>query len=60
LKALSLYLSSNFIRYHQFFNAPKWGVDESIADLETLKRIPIPIMQLSPGEVREWRIFIPG
>jgi hypothetical protein len=54
LRALSLYLSSDFIRYHQFFNAPKWGVDESLADLDTLKRAPVPITGLSESELREW------
>ena len=54
LRALSLYLSSDFFRYHQFFNAPKWGVDESIADLETLKLAPIPVVRISPAELSDW------
>jgi hypothetical protein len=54
LRALSLYLNSDFIRYHQFFYAPKWGIDESMADLETLKLAPMPIGQIPAGELREW------
>jgi hypothetical protein len=57
LKVLSLYLSSTFVRYHQFFNAPKWGVDESVAALDTLKQLPIPIFALSPAEIDEWVSF---
>lgn len=42
LKVLSLYLSSNFARYHQFFLSPQWGVFVSVSTLETLKALPIP------------------
>jgi hypothetical protein len=54
LRALSLYLSSEFVRYHQFFYAPQWGIDETRADLETLKLAPIPIGQLSSSELNDW------
>ncbi len=54
LRALSLLLSSDWCRYHQFFLAPKWGVDESIADLSTLKLLPNPITQLSASDLNEW------
>ncbi len=54
LRALSLYLSSDYFRYHQFFHAAQWGIDENRADLETLKNSPIPILRLSPAELSEW------
>lgn len=54
LRALSLYLSSDFIRYHQFFYAPKWGVDESMADLDTLKLAPMPIGRMTSAELSDW------
>lgn len=54
LRALSLFLSSDFARYHQFFYSPKWGIDESIADLSTLKALPVPLAGLTKGELREW------
>ena len=54
LRALSLFLSSDFFRYHQFFASPKWGIDESIADLDTLKMTPIPLIRLASHEVQEW------
>lgn len=54
LRALSLYLSSDFIRYHQFFYAPQWGIDAIRADLETLRAAPMPIANLSRAELEEW------
>jgi hypothetical protein len=54
LRALSLYLSSDFARYHQFFYSPKWGIDESIADLNTLKLLPMPVGRLSAAELKDW------
>jgi type I restriction-modification system DNA methylase subunit len=54
LRALSLFLSSDWCRYNQFFLSPKWGIDESIADLATLKQLPIPITELSANQLKEW------
>lgn len=54
LRALSLYLNSDFVRYHQFFNSPQWGTDGSVADLNTLKILPAPISQLSRSDLIEW------
>ncbi len=54
LKALSLYLSSDFALYHQFFFAPCFGVKRPIATLKALRQIPIPILSLSDVEVAEW------
>lgn len=42
LKSLSLYLSSDFARYSEFFRSPIMGVQESISNLDTLKTLPIP------------------
>jgi len=54
LRALSLYLNSDFVRYHQFFLSPKWGVDENLADLETLKQLPTPLALLSQKQLAQW------
>ena len=54
LRALSLFLSSDFTRYHQFFNCPQWGVDANRADLSTLLTLPLPITLLSNAAVKEW------
>jgi hypothetical protein len=45
LRALSLYLSSDFSIYHQFFLSPEWGVGRSMAYLETLNLLPMPQLQ---------------
>lgn len=42
LKALALYIMSDFARYYEFFKAAQIGVQKSISNLDTLKTIPIP------------------
>ena len=54
LKALSLYLSSDFVMYQQFFTTPEWGISTSIGTLESLKNLPIPLDKLSQTEMNEW------
>jgi hypothetical protein len=54
LKVLSLYLASDFALYHQFFNAPQWGISTSLANRDTLEIIPIPWVDLSPKDLSEW------
>lgn len=57
LRALSLYLSSDCFRYHQFFYAPQWGIDETRADLDTLRLAPMPIGRLSTAELNDWAVL---
>lgn len=54
LKALSLYLGSDFCRYHQFLTTPEWGVRTSLATLDALQTIPVALTHLSPVEMSEW------
>jgi hypothetical protein len=54
LKALSLYLSSDFSRYQQFFMTPQWGVGVSVATLKAFRSIPVSLGQLKDAEVSEW------
>jgi len=54
LRALALFLSSDFATYHQFLVSPKWGIDQNLADLDTLKKIPVPIKHLSPADIADW------
>ena len=54
LRALSLFLSSDFCTYHQFMASPQWGVDMNRADLEALKQLPIPLEKLSTDDIAEW------
>jgi len=55
LRFLSLYLTSDFCTYHQFFLSPEWGVGRNIAYLETLNSLPIPDFTNSAPELAVWR-----
>lgn len=52
LKVLSLYLSSDFVQYHQFMMAPQWGVFVNVATLDTLKALPVP--EWGKSALSEW------
>jgi len=54
LKALSLYLSSDFAFYHQFFLSTQFGIQRGRATLESLRKIPIPIAMLPRAELKPW------
>lgn len=54
LKALSLYLSSDFVKYQQFLTTSQWGISTSIATLHSLKSLPIPLDELSHQELQGW------
>ena len=54
LKALSIYLSSNVCTYHQFMTTPEWGVRTSLATLDALLGLPVPLGQLTKAEMRDW------
>jgi hypothetical protein len=54
LKTLSVYLSSDFVTYQQFFTTSQWGISTSLATLDALKDLPVPLDNLSEAEIREW------
>jgi hypothetical protein len=54
LIALSLFLSSDFAFYHQFFSAPKLGVKRPIASLSALREMPVPVARLRGSNSRKW------
>ncbi len=54
LRALSLYLSSDFCTFHQFFASPQWGIDMNRADLDALKELPVPFTDYSAADLAEW------
>jgi N-6 DNA Methylase len=54
LKALALYLSSDFALYHQFFTATHFGVQRAIASLGALRQIPVPMLKLTSDELAQW------
>ncbi len=51
---MGLYLSSDFCIYHQFLVSPQWGIDKNLADLDTLKQLPVPLEQLSKSKIEDW------
>ena len=54
LKSLSLYLNSDFTRYHQFLSSAFWGVERDRPTKEDLENLPIPLGFLSFPELTEW------
>lgn len=54
LIALALYLNSDFVRYHQFLNSTKFGVQRAAATLRALKPLPIPFWGAERRELRVW------
>ena len=54
LKALALYLSSDFAFYHAFLTSTQFGVQRGRATLESLRQIPIPLLQLAHAELARW------
>lgn len=54
LKALSLYLSSDFTFYHQFLSSPEFGVKRDRATLRALRQMPIALMDISRRQLDEW------
>jgi hypothetical protein len=54
LKALALYLSSDFVYYHQFLTSTELGVKRDRATLESLRKIPMPLLKLTDDELTVW------
>ena len=54
LKALSLYLSSDFAFYHQFLTSTELGVKRDRATLGALRNMPISIRDLSADRRKQW------
>jgi hypothetical protein len=54
LKALSLFLSSDFAFYHQFLRSTHFGVQRAVATLEALRQLPVPLTTLAWSDLQEW------
>jgi methylase of polypeptide subunit release factors len=54
LKALSLYLVSDFAVYHQFLVSPEWGISTSTSTLKALRLLPIPFSDFTKTDLSEW------
>jgi len=54
LKALSVFLNSEFAFYHEFFMSPQYGVDFDRSTVESLRGLPTPLMQMDVEDLRSW------
>ena len=55
LKAVSLFLSSDFAFYHQFFVSTQFGIKRDVATLDALRDIPLPVATLSASDLLPWK-----
>lgn len=53
LKALALYLNSDFVLYHQFFVSTQAGVQKTISTLRSLRTLPVPFSD--GAKIAAWR-----
>ena len=54
LKALALYLNSEFVRYQQWLTSAAWGIERDRPNLADMKKLPIPLSVLSDFERVKW------
>jgi methylase of polypeptide subunit release factors len=54
LKALAVFLSSEFVRYHQFLISPQADTRGRLATLSALLSLPTPIDGLTEKQLRRW------
>lgn len=54
LRALALFLSSSFTRYHQFFLAPQEGIRGGRSTLDVLLELPIPLAEMDTAALAPW------
>jgi len=52
LKALGLYLNSDFVVYHQFLNSPQSGIEKLVNTLAALRSLPTPFQD--PVSLERW------
>lgn len=57
LKALAVFLSSEFAYYCEFFMTTKLGVERSISTLKTLRKVPTPVVSMAKQGIRKWAKF---
>lgn len=54
LKALALYLNSDFAIYHQFFASPQFGVQRVVSTLRALRCLPVPFQHDNAESLAPW------
>lgn len=52
LKAITLYLNSDFVAYHQFLTTTQAGIQKSINTLKALRELPLPFN--GDSDLKEW------
>jgi hypothetical protein len=53
LKAISLFLSSDFAFYYEFLTSTEFGVERGVSTLKALRSMPIPVDEIRK-EIRKW------
>jgi hypothetical protein len=53
LRALALYLGSDFTWYQQFFTSPEMEY-RGRSTIDALKRLPVPLLELGADDIRGW------
>lgn len=54
LRALALFLNSDFANYHQFFRSPELGVKRARATLQALRSLPVPFASDDSTAMASW------
>jgi len=54
LKALALYLNSDFVLYHQFLTSSQAGVQKTLSTLRELKMLPVPFGAKAEANFQPW------
>jgi hypothetical protein len=54
LKAISLFLSSDFAFYFEFFASTEFGVERDVSTLKALRKIPTPLANMKAGQLKPW------
>lgn len=54
LRALALFLNSDFANYHQFFRSPELGVKRARATLQALRSLPVPFASDDATAMASW------
>jgi len=60
LKALTLFLNSDFLNYQQILTGESLGVERDRVNLGSLKHVPLPFTLLSGAEFLEWAQLYDG
>jgi len=59
LKALTLYLNSQFVQYQQFFASPQAGVKREVSTLRALRELPVPdcLARCDHSAIESWALL---